>query len=523
MLVDARTLSAGTVVTCDVAIIGAGAAGITIAREFIDTRTEVCVFESGGTDYSAETQMLAQGGNVGLPYFDLRAERIRALGGCTGHWGGDCRPLDPIDFATREWLHDSGWPFGLETLKPYYERATQVLRIKPYATYDVDRSQVQSQRPGLTSLRFAEDAVELRRWQQSGPLRFGEAFRDELERAANVTVYLNANLVRFGTNDEGSIIDSIELAVLQGPRFTARARLFILATGTIENARLLLGVPDGKGRTFGARNDLIGRYFQEHPAFSELAMLVPAERRPLSDFRDEVDMLSFGFTEAMQRRHELLNSNFFIEPRRIGADPAGVVSLRRLSGAIRAGRLPDDLFEHISRILADFPAVTDYTYRRIFKPTSDVVGYFEIGFAAEQAPNPDSRVRLGDEVDALGIPRVELDWQLADIDRENIVRTMNALVQEVGKAGLGRIKLLFAEDASDWREHLVASHHQMGTTRMHPDPKRGVVDENCRTHGVANLYVAGGSVFPTSGASSPTFTIVALALRLADHLKEKLA
>ena len=141
----------------------------------------------------------------------------------------------------------------------------------------------------------------------------------------------------------------------------------------------------------------------------------------------------------------------------------------------------------------------------------------------EQAPNPASRVRLIEQRDALGMPRVQLEWRLSGLDKRSIRRAHELLARELGRAGLGRLQLMLSEDEHRWPPELGGGRHHMGTTRMHRDPARGVVDPDCRVHGVGNLYVAGSSVFPTVGAANPTLTIVALALRLADHLVEQLA
>jgi choline dehydrogenase-like flavoprotein len=137
----------------------------------------------------------------------------------------------------------------------------------------------------------------------------------------------------------------------------------------------------------------------------------------------------------------------------------------------------------------------------------------------EQAPNPDSRVVLVRDRDQLGVHRAALDWRLSDVDRENVRRTLEIFGAEIGAAGIGRLKILHGENETGWPDDLDGGQHHMGTTRMSDDPKQGVVDSDCRVHGMSNLFVAGSSVFPTPGGATPTLLLVALALRLADHLK----
>jgi choline dehydrogenase-like flavoprotein len=140
----------------------------------------------------------------------------------------------------------------------------------------------------------------------------------------------------------------------------------------------------------------------------------------------------------------------------------------------------------------------------------------------EQAPNRDSRVTLTSERDAMGMPRVKLDWRLTALDRRSFRGFYEVLGRELGRSGIGRVRMhewVLESESSSWPKSLGGGWHHMGTTRMHPEPRRGVVDANCRVHGLANLYVAGAAVYPTAGCANPTLTLVALTLRLSDHLK----
>jgi choline dehydrogenase-like flavoprotein len=138
--------------------------------------------------------------------------------------------------------------------------------------------------------------------------------------------------------------------------------------------------------------------------------------------------------------------------------------------------------------------------------------------AMEQAPNRESRVMLGEERDRLGCARVALCWSLTSLDRRTFDRGHEILHEELRRANVGSLETAFGPADDAWPPGLRGARHHMGTTRMHVDPRRGVVDPQCRVHGISNLYVAGSSVFPTGGAANPTLTIVALALRLAEHV-----
>ena len=121
----------------------------------------------------------------------------------------------------------------------------------------------------------------------------------------------------------------------------------------------------------------------------------------------------------------------------------------------------------------------------------------------------------------MGMPRVRLSWTYGEKDYADLERSVEGLADALGASGEGR--LCWSIPRSQFLATSSASRHHMGTTRMHPDPAEGVVDADGRVHGLSNLYIAGCSVFPTSGIGNPTLTLLALAMRLSDHLKRRLA
>jgi choline dehydrogenase-like flavoprotein len=531
VFVDARKLAAGSRLDAAICIIGAGPAGITLAREFAGTALDVVVLESGGFSYDAATQALARGnviggkdGDLGIEYSDLEVERVRFFGGATDHWGGECSPLDPVDFSERAWIPHSGWPFAAAELEPYYRRAARVIEIGEFERFVRDWDSVVHAHPARAALRFSGDTVIPRVFQDSAPTRFGTRYRADLDAATNVRVLLNANLVAFETDSSRRQVRGAQAACLRGPNFIVRAHAYVLATGTIENARLLLVVAGPEGKGFGNEHGLVGRFFQEHVAHRSVAEMLPAEQPPFNALKaaNERGQVGATFTQEAQQRHELPNFTVIFSPKRAGSESAPVRSFQTLVGGIRAGAVPDRLWMHIRQVMSDLPTVARYAARRV-STSDELVSFFELVIVLEQMPNPDSRVRLGRERDALGMPIPELEWRLTDQDRTLMLKCLDLTVREIGASGVGRVKVLVPEDGGDWLERVVHSHHPMGTTRMHNDPRHGVVDADCRVHGMDNLYVAGASVFPTGGAASPTYSIVAMAIRLADHLKAQTA
>jgi choline dehydrogenase-like flavoprotein len=285
--------------------------------------------------------------------------------------------------------------------------------------------------------------------------------------------------------------------VLDGPEFSLRSRVVVLATGGIENARLLLASNGVEAAGLGNRHDLVGRFFMEHPHTHSGEFLPSPVARPLGLYqlhrRGGVDVLGvLALSAAVRRDARLANFTASLAPRTQG------------------GAFERDL----GVVIAGFDAEGE---------RAQGIPRFAFSNECEQVPNPESRVQLAYERDALGMNRVTLKWRLASEDRDSLRRSHEILAREIGRAGLGRVKPGLSEPDGAWPADLNGARHHMGTTRMHSDPKRGVVDADSRVHGIANLFVAGSSVFPTSGAANPTLTIVALALRLADHLKREFA
>ena len=532
MFIDANTIAKNTIIKTDVCIVGAGAAGITLARELAGQRFEVCLLESGGLQLDIETQSLYRGSSVGYPYLPIEATRLRYFGGTTNHWGGACRPLDPMDFEERAWVPYSGWPFDYDHLAPFYRRAHNVLQLGPFA-YTAEEWIRSETRPRLRPAAFDGQTLRNAVLQQSPPTRFGEVYRSAIERAPNVRTYLNANILEIETAEAASAVRRLRVATLARNDFFVSARAYVLATGGIENARLLLLSNKTNPKGVGNMNGLVGRFFMEHPiaGWATLATVAPLDF-PLRFYHDRVDATMrvnetpspatiWGFvtpSERTLREEKLLNCGIAVraEPE---PEPEGVSSARQFKKLITRGEWPDDFWEHVGNVIADLDDVTVHGWRKLTgreRPTDKI----EIAYWAEQQPNPKSRVYLSDERDAFGQRRIALDWQLTEQDYRTMRTVLELFGRELGRAGIGRLRLS-PTVLNDHRESFfVGSFHHMGTTRMHADPKQGVVDPNCRMHDVTNLYIAGSSVFPATGHANPTLTIVTLALRLADHLKQ---
>lgn len=497
-------------------IVGAGAAGITLARELAGASRRVLLLESGGFTADAKTQALHQGRLSGLTYYPLTVCRLRYFGGTTNHWDGECRPLNEIDFEAREGVPMSGWPFDRAHLEPHYRRAEAICQVDPGAYAPSDWAT--REQPELPA---GGSALQTHILQLSPPTRFGAVYREDLERAPNITVYTHANVLDLETDPGKRSVTRLVAATLERNTFSVTAKAVVLATGGIENPRLLL--------LNGLGNGLVGRCFMEHlavetsrwlPADAELplGLYKPHEARR-GDYRGRV-IASLMLPPEVIRQERLPNFRYEVLDRtgKKQHAPKGEQSLRHLAGNLRRGKAPDRFFTHVWNVLSDLGGAAGVVRQKMGGSAPQLITLEHI---AEQVPNLDSRVTLTEERDALGRRRVDLAWRLSDVDRDAIRRTQELMARTLGQAELGRLQTVLAEDPAAWP--VKGQHHHMGTTRMHADPAQGVVDPNCRVHGMSNLYIAGSSVFPTSSSGTPTLTLVALALRLADHLKEAAA
>ena len=531
MFIDARTLPNQHTIETDICIIGAGAAGITIARQFIGLSTRVCVLESGGFESEADSQLLAHGLNAGLPYYPLIAARLRYFGGTTNHWAAYCRPFHDLDFETRAWVPHSGWPLSRSDLAFYYEDAGKVCQL-PTFDWNTDAWQKQTAYPLLPLLG---DRVVSRPVQIIHPKifrRFGKVYREELRQATNITTYLYANTTELETDEVGKTVTRVHAACLSGTTFSVTARQIVLAAGGIENPRLLLLSNRRQPAGLGNQHDVVGRFFLEHPRFVA-GLLQPTDpslsvrfyqphRGPAGRLRGYLSL-----PEELQRQEQLVDVQVRLIPEideryASALESRGVTSLKHLLQELWQKKTPDDLGKHVRNVVADIDDIASSTFWWARFRGEYPLNQVKLITRVEQAPNPQSRVTLADERDQLGLRRAQLHWHLSPIDKHSIRRTLEIIGMECGRAGLGRVKILLSDDDTTWPSETRGGYHHMGTTRMHDDSKQGVVDRNCQIHGLSNVFVAGSSVFPTSGSGTPTLLLIALALRLADHLKERM-
>lgn len=543
MIKDLEKLGDGDVVDVSVCIVGAGAAGISLARRLTENGITFCLAEAGGLTFETASQDLYGGDSTGHP-IDPREGRYRVFGGSTTQWGGRCAELDAHDFERRPWVAHSGWPIRKADLVPYYEAAKQALNFRQPWVAD---AALIGKRPPLKAFADGSGDVSLFIWRVASPDRrktirrhfklgyhrnfdLAKAYRDELSCNPSSFLYLHANFASFTGDPSEGRIRRAHFRSLNGHGLTVTARHFVLAASGIENARILLNMEAAFLARIN-RYDTVGRYFMQHPRGSILRLAATAKqaallqktlnnflRPPRYDIRYEY---GFSLSEKAQFAHGLLNASAALQYS-AGADSPWAAG-RRLRDSLRRGALLSPSNQRDARmLLAGAGSILGNVLRkyvtgfelRLANPRIDVV------IDLEQEPDRDSRIALADERDATGLRRVTIDWKIGPAERRTARFLAEALARTFAAAGLTKATM------PDWLSvnrpltdrDLAGNYHFIGATRMAASPEHGVVDRDCRVFGSANLHVVGASVFPTGGHANPTLTIVALALRLADYL-----
>jgi choline dehydrogenase-like flavoprotein len=506
MQFDAKTIAPDDTIETDLCVIGAGPAGLAIASAFVGAKTDVVLLESGGAVAEPGASALNDGDIIGDAYAGLTATRHRQIGGTAAIWntrtahgvGAKFTPLGRIDLESRQAGALSGWPMEFEELLPWYTRAHAMAGLGPLA-YDASRWSGDGREP------LGELGPDI----ESAVYQFGS--RDALlgpmlraiRVASNVRMVSHATVVRLETDAADREVRRVEIRSPGGGTWRVAARQFVLCGGAIENARLLLC----SGRTaesLGNRSGWVGRCFMEHPRDRSLVLhslpRTAFARLRFYDLQEHAGraLVAGRLTIADAAVHAggLLSAAATLLP----VVRESVRTLREALGPFGRGPLAERWLPRGGHGWSRHPA-----------PSVAFEG-FTVLLNLEQAPDPENRIVLGRRRDTLGIPVPELRWRWRPRDEHSRQSVRSLFANALARSGIGIVR--HREVPLDPN-----AHHHAGTTRMHTDPRYGVVDPAGKVHGVENLYVGGASTFPTAGFANPALTILALALRLAEHLK----
>jgi choline dehydrogenase-like flavoprotein len=552
MIIYPRDIITEDLLNSDFCIIGSGPSGISIALELAKAKRKVILISGGIKFENSKNQNLYIGKIAKKSTHEpLEENRRRVFGGTSTVWGGRCIPFDKIDFEKRDWIPFSGWPISYEELVPYYKQANSILKAG-YFEYDLNEDSKIHYKEIFEG--FDNDEIQsnkLEKW--STPVNFAVDYFDELEKNPFIKVLIDTHVIKIENANEKEVISSV-LVSNRKINFQIFSKYFVLSCGGIENPRILLSSknkfhPNGIGNDF----DVVGRYYMSH-FLGFMVDLMPKNRKKIVfDFERDNDNVYFRrrwwITDTTQKKEKIGNLIFFLHNSQdVDGHREPIFSLVFLIKFIFI-LIRDKSLKKIKLRLSENKEVLkvhlNILFRNIWKQIPQIVFLFfmrfkkrrlpfilpsintsKLGlfFQSEQVPNPESKITLSEnEFDEFGIPRAVVDINFTELDLKTITKAHKIFLEQFDSKNLGTYTI-YQESLEKSISKLVlnfnsAAHH-LGTTRMSDDVRFGVVDKNCKVHGITNLYISGSSVFPTGSHANPTLTNVALSLKLADHLKK---
>ena len=496
-----------------ICIVGAGAAGICLAVELSKQGKSVMLLEGGGRDIEEEAQEPYHSEVVGHVHRGIHTGRFRAHGGTTTRWGGQIYQLNPEDFERRDWIPASGWPITHAELEPFYERALNFEGLGNVIRNDADVWKTLD----LPEPSFSNLQSYLTRWCPEP--NFARLHAKTLETAENLQIWLHANALELILDNETA--RALRIRTQQGTEAFIQAEQFIICMGTIECIRFFL--QPRAGELPWNRSGLLGRHFQDH-VDANAAQVLPRNRRQFAELFDNIFLRGFKYHPKVrlnpedQRRARVLNCaatmsfSSDIDEALATTKATAKHLLRARFGELTAA----DVLHSVRHSPLLLRQATRYTlHHRVYNPASAEI---RLRVHCEQRPDSESSIMLSNERDSIGLFRARLDWRISQLELATI-RTF----AEIAATSLTPIAEIqpdpaLLDDDPTFLDRCDDSNHHMGGMRMCASPNDGVVTPDLLLHGTRNVHVCSGAVFPTSGFSNPTHTVLALAMRLADRL-----
>jgi len=530
--------------TYDVCVVGAGPVGLTVALECEAAGLSVLLVEAGDARSSSRISHLREAEILDISrHPSLEVVTRSGLGGTSAVWGGRCVPFDDVDFERRSFVPHSGWPISHEDLKPWYPRAAHYLDcgdggfVSPPANW--------RDSPDVSVQTFE---------RLSSQPRLARRFSGRLKSSRSLRVGLRSVATGLALEGDGNSVHCLTVNGNASPAIGVHARRYVLACGGLQTTRILLELQRNCPHRFGGEEGPLGRHYMGHLT-GRIATIVLRNPADVADFDYALDKDNhwfrrrFCFPRSTQIEKQLLNTAFWLgnppfhDPGHASAAASSlhlgmrlpIIGSRYSSREFFAfhGRPSHQIRDHIGNVLKNpLEAVTGVGRALGYQLTGDDLrpfflrngrGIYALHYHSEQIPNPLSRVRLvNDSTRGAGI---SIDFRFCEDDARSVVRAHEVLDRALRESGKGHLEYLQPpeERLSHVLEQARDGYHQIGCARMDENERLGVVDRDCRVHGLSNLYLAGTAVFPTSGQANPTFLAVAMAARLAESLRKEIS
>ena len=521
MQIDLENVPAGTQFESDICVIGAGVAGLLLSRKLAGYGFRVHLLEAGGKKLEERSQNLYQSEMRGRPHQGTTEGRFRTFGGASTRWGGQLLAYPDEVFQTRELLGNIGWPISQADIRAYYPEIFKIMGVNdlPFTDEFLDRFQMRGE------LQSPEVRVRFSKFAPFTKRNLAKTIGRECLASDRVTVFFHANAISVELDEAGGRIKGVTCRNYQQALHQFKAREYIICTGTIEASRLLLSSTSVHGGGVGNGTDQVGRYFHDHVTVGAMWLGGPSKAIFAKYFspyyvKSTLHSPKLEATPALQKKLSLpeVMAHFFIHE----SYDNEFALLRQTLVDLQRGKLSVKSVSQLPK-LASGAAQMAYSLkvkgRRIVSAQANI----SLNIETEQKPRADSRIQISDKLNAVGIPETIVNWKISDDEGEAMRRYASAVDAYLKSLGMTQLdwKPGPQDDAKTWAQAGIDILHPMGGTRMGTSPENSVVDQDLRVHGVANLYLASCSVFPTGGSSNPTFTMMALACRLADLLKQK--
>lgn len=533
----------------DLCIIGSGPAGLTLCAELAESGKKICILESGEKNKTQTADVLREVESSGEIKIK-QSSRERIWGGTSTTWAGLSSPLDDIDFIDRVHLsHPVHWPLNATDLTPYYQKASRYGFPAPERFNSIETTHLRD----TSELKIPHDFLQEKIFIAADPpWNFGKELNSKLKKE-NVDIFLDATVINLSSESgpSGTQVTEAIIKHKDGSEQKIKARNFIIAAGGIESVRLLLLSNDTNSKGLGNEYDQVGKYIMNHPKGNHGLLHLNKPVKKLPYFfgylqNGWAEYAGIRLNEATQLHLGVLNSYIRFEPIFPWTDNSGVQSLVILTKQMKFfldwwkkkqkhlihlrdyNETGDDikitsrkekfnLFFSLYKILIDFPVVINYLIHRLFQNKELPIKTIRLRNFMDMEPRPENRITLSKELDRNGQRLPVVTLSTSSLDRRSVIELHRIFGEEMKKNNIGVLESSLDEEGS-WPISQEASHH-LGGTRMGDDPKNSVVNKNLQVHSVHNLYICSVSVFPTAGSANPTYTLCALAIRLANHLK----